>query len=65
MRLKREYKEPMAAGLLLLISPFGEKVRRMTADTALVRNRAFISLESPLVWACGCAVAVEGYDWGR
>lgn len=44
MRLKRGYKEPMAAGLLLLMSPFGEKVRRMTADTALTRNRFVAAL---------------------
>ena len=34
MRLKREYREPLAAGRLLLISPFGEGVRRITAETA-------------------------------
>jgi len=31
-------------GRLLLMSPFGEKVRRMTADTALTRNRFVAAL---------------------
>jgi hypothetical protein len=50
-RLKREYKEPMAAGLLLLMSPFGEKVRRMTADTALTRNRFVAALADTVLIA--------------
>lgn len=39
MRLKPEYQEPLAAGRLLLVSPFEEKVRRITAETATARNR--------------------------
>ena len=35
MRLKPEYREPLAAGRLLLMSPFEEKVRRITAETAV------------------------------
>jgi len=51
MRLKREYKEPMAAGRLLLMSPFGEGVRRMTADTALTRNRFVAALADAVLIA--------------
>jgi len=50
-RLKREYKEPMAAGRLLLTSPFGEKVRRLTADTALTRNRFVAALADTVLIA--------------
>ena len=51
MRLKREYRDPMAAGRLLLMSPFGEKVRRMTADTALARNRFVAALADTVLIA--------------
>ena len=51
MRLKREYKEPMAAGRLLLMSPFGDNVRRMTVDTALIRNRFVAALADTLLIA--------------
>ena len=51
MRLKREYREPMAAGRLLLMSPFGEKVRRMTAATALTRNRFVAALADTVLIA--------------
>jgi len=51
MRLKREYREPMAAGRLLLMSPFGEKVRRMTADTALTRNHFVAALADTVLIA--------------
>ena len=51
MRLKREYEEPMAAGRLLLTSPFGEKVRRLTADTAMTRNRFVAALADTVLIA--------------
>jgi len=51
MRLKREYKAPIAAGRLLLMSPFEEKVRRMTADTALTRNRFVAALADTVLIA--------------
>jgi len=44
MRLKREYKESMATGRLLLMSCFGDSVRCVTADTALIRNRFVAAL---------------------
>ena len=51
MRLKREYKEPMAAGRVLLMSQFGDSVRRMTAETAVVRNRFVAALADAVLVA--------------
>jgi len=48
---KLEYKEPMVAGRLLLVSPFGEKMRRMTADTVLTRNRFVAALAATVLIA--------------
>jgi len=44
MRLKAEYREPLAAGRLLLASPFGASARRVTASTALRCNRFVAAL---------------------
>lgn len=38
MRLPADWKNAMAAGRLLLLSPFPSKVRRVTADSARQRN---------------------------
>jgi predicted Rossmann fold nucleotide-binding protein DprA/Smf involved in DNA uptake len=38
LRLRGEYKQQLADGRLLMISPFGEKVGRATAETATIRN---------------------------
>ena len=71
MRLKREYKEPMAAGRQLLMSPFGEKVRRMTADTALTRNRFVAALADTVLIAHAQPgskteqLAQEVVGWGK
>ena len=71
MRLKREYKEPMAAGRLLLMSPFGEKVRRLTADTALTRNRFVAALADAVLVAHAQPgskteqLAQEVVGWGK
>jgi len=71
MRLKREYKEPLAAGRLLLMSPFGEKVRRMTADTALTRNRFVAALADTVLIAHAQPgsrteqLAQEVVGWGK
>ena len=71
MRLKREYREPMAAGRLLLMSPFGEKVRRMTADTALTRNRFVAALADEVLIAHAQPgskteqLAQEVLGWGK
>lgn len=39
MRLKAEYKTPLAEGRLLFLSPFSGKEKRMTTDLAFARNR--------------------------
>ena len=39
MRLKAEYRTPLAESRLLFLSAFPEKDKRMTAETALIRNR--------------------------
>jgi len=71
MRLKREYKEPMSAGRLLLMSPFGGKVRRMTADTALTRNRFVAALADEVLIAHAQPgskterLAQEVVGWGK
>jgi predicted Rossmann fold nucleotide-binding protein DprA/Smf involved in DNA uptake len=51
MRLKPEYREPLAAGRLLLMSPFGEKVRRIKAETAVARNRFVAALADSVLVA--------------
>ena len=71
MRLKREYKEPMAVGRLLLMSPFGEKVRRMIAATALTRNRFVAALADSVLIAHAQPgskteqLALEATGWGK
>ena len=39
MRIRAEYRQPLEQGRLLLLSPFAGEVRRVTAKTALLRNR--------------------------
>jgi len=44
MRLPAEWKAPLAEGRLLLLSPFAEKLRRVTADLAQKRNEFVAAL---------------------
>ena len=44
MRLKSDYKTPLAEGRLLFLSPFPEKEKRMTVDLAMARNRFVAAL---------------------
>ena len=44
IRLPSEYRPALESGLLLLVSPFAEKVRRPTAETAAQRNRLAAAL---------------------
>ena len=61
----------MAAGRLLLMSPFGEMVRRMTADTALTRNRFVAALADTVLIAHAQPgskteqLAQEVVGWGK
>jgi len=43
-RIPVEYRVPMAEGRLLLLSPFGEKVKRTTSETARGRNNFVAAL---------------------
>lgn len=38
MRMKAEYRKPFDAGMLLLMSPFSEKEKRISSERALFRN---------------------------
>ena len=51
MRLPPEWKEPLKAGRLLLISPFPMHVRRVTHATAMARNDFVASLADILLVA--------------
>lgn len=39
MRIKAEFRTPLAEGRLLFLSPFPSRDKRMTARTAMIRNR--------------------------
>jgi len=51
MRLPGDWKKPMADGRLLVLSPFGEKERRATAELALRRNEFVAALADDLLVA--------------
>jgi predicted Rossmann fold nucleotide-binding protein DprA/Smf involved in DNA uptake len=63
--------QKLAAGRLLLISPFGEKVHRLTADTALIRNRFVAALADTVLVARAQpgskteSLAREAVQWGK
>jgi predicted Rossmann fold nucleotide-binding protein DprA/Smf involved in DNA uptake len=44
MRIPSAWKQPLAAGRMLLLSCFGRKHHRLTADTARLRNRYVAAL---------------------
>ena len=44
IRLRAEWKKPLDEGRLLLLSPFDQRSRRMTAETAKTRNRFVAAL---------------------
>jgi len=49
MRTKREWKEPLEQGRLLLLSPFDKKYRRVTATLAEQRNELVVALADRVV----------------
>lgn len=71
MRLKPEYRAPLAAGRLLLLSPFPETVRRATAETAYRRNRCVAALADQVLIAHAqpgsktAQLAREAVGWGK
>ncbi|MCX5885237.1 MAG: DNA-processing protein DprA [Proteobacteria bacterium] len=71
MRIRAEYKKPLEEGRLLFLSLFTDKQRRVTADTALLRNyfvaaladSVFIAYAAPhskTEWFCQ-----EIVTWGK
>jgi predicted Rossmann fold nucleotide-binding protein DprA/Smf involved in DNA uptake len=44
MRIPKEYRAPLEAGRMLLLSPFNEHVQRATVQTAQRRNRLVAAL---------------------
>ena len=71
MRVKPAWQEPLAAGRLLLLSPFDDKVRRMTRETATYRNRFVAALADQVLIAHARpgskteALAREVLEWGK
>jgi predicted Rossmann fold nucleotide-binding protein DprA/Smf involved in DNA uptake len=51
MRLRSEFKKPLYEGRLLLLSPFGEKDRRINARLALRRNEFVVALADEVLTA--------------
>lgn len=51
MRLKAEYKTPLAESRLLFLAPFPKKEKRMTADLARSRNRFVAALADEIIVA--------------
>lgn len=42
--IEPEYKQPLQQGRLLIITPFANEVKRVTAQTAAVRNKMILDL---------------------
>lgn len=71
MRLKSGWGEPLAAGRLLIVSAFPDSVRRVTAETALARNR-FVAAVADVVCIAHAEpgggtqrLAEEARGWGK
>jgi predicted Rossmann fold nucleotide-binding protein DprA/Smf involved in DNA uptake len=43
-RLEPEFKNELAKGRLLIVTPFEKEIKRITTETALIRNRLMIDL---------------------
>jgi len=71
MRVPTEWRAPLAAGRLLLLSPFEAKYRRITAETAQYRNRFAAALAARLLLPHAApgskteAFAREVAGWGK
>ncbi len=71
MRVKAVLKKPLAAGWVLLLSPFGASVRRATAETAQWRNRVVAALADRILIAHARrggkteSLAREIIGWGK
>jgi predicted Rossmann fold nucleotide-binding protein DprA/Smf involved in DNA uptake len=71
MRIPREYRAPLEAGRMLLLSPFDEHVRRATVRTAQRRNRLVAALAEGVFVAYAApggkteAFCEEILEWGK
>jgi predicted Rossmann fold nucleotide-binding protein DprA/Smf involved in DNA uptake len=71
MRLKPAYRAALAAGRLLMLSPFPETVRRTTTKTAVRRNRVVAALADEVLVAHAhpgsktARLAAEVAGWGK
>ena len=71
MRLQPQYRAPLDAGRLLLLSPFAESVRRADAETAAQRNRFVAALADQVLIAHAepggktARLAEEIAGWGK
>jgi predicted Rossmann fold nucleotide-binding protein DprA/Smf involved in DNA uptake len=71
MRIKAEFQTPLAEGRLLMLSPFPLKEIRMTAATAVTRNR-FVAATADEVFVAHAAAGGKTEDlcrdilaWGK
>ena len=48
-QIEPEFLEPIEKGRLLIITPFEEKVKRVTTETATVRNQMMIELADKIM----------------
>jgi predicted Rossmann fold nucleotide-binding protein DprA/Smf involved in DNA uptake len=66
-----EYRRPLADGLVLLLSPFGEAERRVTAELATRRNRFVAALADRVLFVHAApggkteTLAREVIGWGK
>ena len=66
-----EFRQPLAAGRLLLLSPFAESERRVTAELAAARNRFVAALAARVLFIHAApggrteALAREVIGWGK
>ncbi len=71
MRVAAELRGPLAEGRLLLLAPFSDDERRVTADLARVRNRCVAALAGAVCIAHAApggdllALAAEVAGWGK
>ncbi|WP_203472216.1 DNA-binding protein [Dissulfurispira thermophila] len=48
-RIEPELKKPLDVGRLLILSPFDREVKRVTAETAMIRNKVMIDIADHIV----------------
>lgn len=53
-KIEPEFLEPIEKGRLLIITPFDEKVKRVTNETAKVRNQMMMELADKIVVGYAC-----------